>query len=1018
MGLAQQTNEYCHSTVATERPAGLGRCSVPSDAVEFAVLGPLEVRTAAGAVSVRRGLPRTLLLALLLRPGQTVSSDFLMDVLWGDDQPRNPANALQIQVSYLRKTLGNAEPDGAALLETRAGGYSLVVGRDRIDAHVFESTAKRFVPIGALESVWALTAAVEEVDAALALWRGEALEDVAGMEFARGEATRLDELRWAATERRIELLLRLGRHMEAIGDLVQLVQLMPLRERFHEQLVLALYRSGRQADALRAYNEARRTLAEELGLDPGADLRDLQRAVLQHDPSLNWIRPPTGSESDAAAPAARAVEPVPNSKLANARLPVPVSPLIGRDAELIRLVDLLEHHRALTLTGPAGAGKTRLAIDLATRQPRPVWYVDLSPIDDPALAAPTVAAAAGVSVAPGDDPVHAIAEAVASQHALLVLDTCEHLATSVAQLASAVLRSGPDVHVLATSRRALGLSGEFAWPVPPLDLPSPDATSAAEITSHAAVALFIQRATAVRPDLEVDDDVATDIAAVCLALDGLPLAIELAAARTDVLSPAAVRARLEDRFSLLVNGGADVAERQQTLRAAIDWSFDLLTPDQRTFFARLGTFAGTFDLDAALTVAGAGLPEPFELLASLVKQSMVTRAGQERYRLLDTLRAYALAVLADLDADSTRERHAAFYVKLAEQAETGIRGHDQQAWLDRCRSDVNNLRAALEWTLLTGDVERAARQAGALAWFWTLNGMLTEAINHLERLVAVEDLPAGTRAKCLWGYGLLAASLGRLETARDAGYLAADLARSCGEIVTIGYGLNAAAVAEWALGNHDCSLAAHSEAIQLLEKVDDPWGLAICTVLQARTLFDRRDPEAPAVAQQGVEHARRAGDLHVLGIALTQIAQIAIVEGDHDAAVNSASEALGLQERIGYTEGMVFALHVLGHAHRLTGDDETARSLHRQALRLASRIGHTAAMCEAMEDLARAETTERPAFAHVLLRAARDERAARQLPLRQRDANELAQLEEWLSSLSTEPITDRPFTSLIAELTE
>jgi predicted ATPase/DNA-binding SARP family transcriptional activator len=985
--------------------------------VEFAILGPLEVRAPAGAVPIRRGLPRTLLIALVLRPGQTVSSDFLVELLWGDnDLPRNPANALQIQISYLRKTLGNAEPDGAALLETRAGGYALVVDRDRVDAHRFESITKQLAPLDTLRSSETLSAALDEVNAALALWRGDALEDMADAEFARGEITRLDELRWGATERRIDLLLQLGRHSEAVGDLSELVQRLPLRERIHEQLVLALYRSGRQAEALRAYEDVRRTLSEELGLDPGPELRGLERAVLHHDPALDWTPPPSEQTAGQSA-TAPAVESSVHAVAPTGRLPIPLSPLIGRDAELTRLVDLLHGHRALTLTGPAGAGKTRLAIDLAARRTEPVWYVDFSPIDDPALVAPTCAAATTVTLTPGEDAVRSIADTLASRHGLLLLDTCEHVLSAAAELASTVLRAAPNVRVLSTSRRALGLSGEFAWPVPPLALPPPDAVGAGEITSHAAVRLFVERAQAVRPDVDLDDRTAADIAAICLALDGLPLAIELAAARTDLLSPAAIRSRLTDRFDLLVDGGADAAARQQTLRGAIDWSFELLTSEQGTLFARLGVFAGTFDLDAALEVAGAGLPNALELLASLVKQSMVSRAGSDRYRLLDTLRAYALGVLAELDADDTRARHATYYTQLAERGEIAIRGPEQLEWLDRFRSDINNLRAALEWSLLTGDVGQAARQAGALAWFWTLNGMLTEAIDHLERLVGAQDISAAIRAKCVWGYALLAASLGRLETARDAGYLAAELGRGCGDPAGTAYGLNAAAVAEWALGHHDRSLRAHAEAIELLAKIEDQWGLAVCKVLQARTLFDRHDPDAPQVAREGVEHARRAGDLHVLGIALTQIAQLAIADGDPSAAVSGAAEALDLQEQIGYTEGTVSALHVLGQAHRLAGDVDEARALHRRALALASRIGHAAAMCEAMEDLARAEAPEQPGFACALLRAARAEREARGVPLRQRDAEDLLALERALPSTEDAAGQDHTFTSLVEELT-
>jgi predicted ATPase len=906
----------------------------------------------------------------------------------------------------LRKSLG------AGVLDTRAGGYAIAVTRDAVDAHRFEAAVKGFPAIGSLEGAPALHAALDGVDAALALWRGEALEDVADEDFARGEVVRLDELRWAAIERRIDLLLRLGRHGEAVGDLSELVQRAPLRERFHEQLVLALYRSGRQADALRAYDDARKILTEELGLDPGQALQDLERAVLQHDPALDWVALTPAPAAAPAPPTSTAAAPPPGV----GRVPVPLSPLIGRDDELSRLRDLLAAHRALTLTGPAGAGKTRLAIGLATSTDEQVWYVDLSPIEDPSLVASACAAATGVAIAPGDDAARSIADTLATQHGLLVLDTCEHVLATAGQVAATVLRAASGVRVLATSRRALGLSGEFAWPVPPLALPPTVAVTSDDITAHAAVQLFVERARAVNPDLEVDDRAAADIAAICLTLDGLPLAIELAAARAELLSPAAIRERLTDRFDLLVGGGVDAAERQQTLRAAIDWSFELLTDDQRSFFARLGAFAGTFELDAALAVAGDSFDGPLDLLASLVKQSMVTRAGPDRYRLLDTLRAYALDALADRDADDTRDRHAEFFTVLAEEGELAIRGPDQLVWLDRFRSDVHNFRAALEWALLTGDTDRAARLAGALAWFWTLNGMLTEAIGHLERLVAVETTPAPIRARCVWGYALLAASLGRLVDARDAGYFAAHLGREGDDPVGAAYGLNAAAVAEWALGEHDRSLSAHSEAIDLLTPVGDEWGLAICKILRARTLFDLADDTAVAVAEEGVEHARRAGDVHVLGIALTQVAQHAIGDGDHVAAIAAASEALALQEQIGYTEGTVSALHVLGQAHRLAGDVDGARDLHRRALTLASRIGHAAATCEAMEDLARTEADTRPELAAEMLRAARRERDDRALPLRHRDAEELSALEASLDA-ADDGTAGRSVSSLVAELT-
>ena len=975
-------------------------------------MGPLEVRAGSDVVSIRHGLPRALLIALLLRTGQSVSASFLIDVLWGDDLPRNPANALQIQVSYLRKQLAGGASDGTAPLETRPGGYSLVAEPAAIDVFRFEAAMRDLPPPDTLLDELAVRHALDHVDAALEMWRGQALEDVATMDFARGEITRLEELRSAALERRMDLLLLLGRHNDVVSDLSELVRRMPLRERFREQLVLALYRAGRQGDALRAFDDARRTLVDELGIDPGPELRRLERRVLEQDPSLDWapITKVRAAERPTVGPTGSAPPP-----RGTGRLPVPLSSLVGRSAELARLADVLDRHRALTLTGPAGAGKTRLAIELASRSSLPVCYVDFSPIDDPKLVGPTVASAAGVTASsPGEDPVASIAATLAPLEMLVVLDTCEHVAGAVAQLASVVLGAAPGVRMLATSRRTLGLSGEFAWPVPPLDLPPPDAATLAEIAPHAAVALFLERATAVRPDLDVDDAMAADIAAICVALDGLPLAIELAAVRSEALSHEAIRARLEDRFALLIDGSSDATQRQQTLRAAIDWSYELLAPGQRRFFARLGVFAGTFDLEAALDVAGPGLDAPVDLLASLVKQSMVARAGRDRYRLLDTLRAYALEALAQLDADDTRKRHATVYVALAEQGEMGIRGAGQHAWLEHLRGDINNFRAALEWCLMTGDTTSAGRLGGALAWFWTLNGMLAEAIQQLEQLVAIEDMSPATRAKCLWGYALLSASLGRLGTARDAGGRAVDLARSCGDDAGAAYGLNAVAVAEWALGNHDRSLDAHREALALLDTLDDPWGQAVCNVLQARTLFDIGDRDAAAVAREGVDHARRAGDAHVLGIALTQIAQIAIADGNTGAKA-AAAEALDLQEAIGYTEGMVSALHVLGQAHRIAGDLDAARAHHRRALALAARIGHAAAMCEAIEDLARDESTQHPELANRLLGASRAERERRGLPLRQRDAADLARLEVAFAGSPAEH-DERAFADLVAEL--
>ncbi|MFN2504700.1 MAG: BTAD domain-containing putative transcriptional regulator [Acidimicrobiales bacterium] len=947
--------------------------------MRFGILGPLVVAEGDTPVEIRRGIPRTLLIALLLRGGETVGAGALMELLWGDDLPRNPANALQIQVSYVRRMLGSAEAGGSQRIVTRAGGYAIELGPDELDAQEFDRLVREAAARRSGGSADDLVAALELFDRALALSRGDALEDVAGEAFVIGEVTRLEECRWAAVEARNNVLLALGRHAELVGELGQLVNRLPLRERFQEQLILALYRSGRQADALRSYANARRVLVEELGLEPGSRLQELEHAVLAQDRSLDWKRP--------AGPPAATPSPTTAAQFTGGTLPVPMASLVGREAELASARQLLGRARILTLTGPAGAGKSRLAMELAHLEAEvgTVWFVDLASVTTDDRVAAVVAAALGVPSAPDEDTVTAVTGALAIEQALLLLDTCEHVPAGAAEVASRVLRRCPKMRVLATSRRPLGISGEIAWPVPPLALPPPRSTSREEIASFAAVALFCERAEAVRPNFALTDSNAADVAAICLALDGLPLALELAAARADVLTPAAILARLQNRFDLLVEGGRDAAARQQTLRAALDWSFELLTPDQRRFFARLGVFSGSFGLDAAVTVAGDGFADPLSLLSALVRHSMVSVAGDDRYRLLDSLRAYAVELLGKEEA-GTRHRHARYYTDLAETGEQGIVGADQVVWLADLRADVPNFRAAVEWSFAAGEYELAARVAGALGWFWTLEGMLDEAVGYLERAVTHSDLPPLVRSKALWGLGLIASSLGRLERARQAGAESVALARAAGDPVACARGLNTLGVTEWALGHLETAASAQDEAISLLESSGDLWGMGVCTALRARTALDAGDPEGERLARAALPVARASGDRHVIGIALEQLAQLELAAGRAESAKEAAAECLAMHQVVGYTEGTVAALHVLARSVAGGGDTKEARLLHLRALSLATRIGHAAAVCEALEGLAALAAAEQD-FEETLrlLDAAQREREARGLPLRALD---------------------------------
>ncbi len=986
------------------------------------MLGALEVRDGDRVVEIRRGIPRLLLLALILRAGETVSSDTLAEIIWGDDQPAHPANALQTQISYLRKALAAVSPPDRQPLATRPGGYVLDIPPEHVDAVRFQKAVERGRRQADVGTAPALAAALDEFDGALALWRGEALADSGGHHFALGDVTRLEELKLSATEARLDCLLALGRHGEAAGDLAALVADHPLRERFYEQLMLALYRSGRQADALRTYDRARKVLAEQLGLDPGPSLQRMERLVFEQSPELAWTPPPAGEPPPSESPGTSAGGPRPR----RGAVPVPVSRLIGRESDVARVTDLLDRGRLVTLTGLGGAGKTSLALDIAGRavQEGAVWFVDLGGVNDDSLVALAVAAALGIPTKPDEDPVSTLANALAGEPALLVLDTCEHVVDGVAGVVGALLATCAHLRVLATSRRPIGIRGEVSWTVPPLAVPPPNAT-VDDVRAVPSVMLFVERAAAVRPEFSLSEQNAADVASICQALDGLPLAIELAAARADVLGPGAIKARLCDRFALLVDGPRDAAARQRTLRAAIDWSFELLSSQERRLFLLLSVFAGPFDLDAATALAGPDLGNPLQALAGLVRQSMVAVVGDDQYRLLDTPREYGRERLrAEGDAHAAHERHARFYVELAAAAHEGIHGGRQASSLVRLRAALPNLRAAIEWSFDHGQEELGARIVGSLSWFFMLEGMFAEGLAYLQRAEESGDrLSRFTRARIAYGIGLLAAPLGRLEQARRASATSVSLAREGGDHRAVADALAALSVTEWALGDVSTAAAHQDEAIELYDALRDPWRKVDILVLRARTALDERDPQARQLLAEAIPLARSLGDRHSIGMALAQLSQVAFGEERYEEAADLAAEALAAHEALNEPEATAGALHLLGRARLALGDVETARTLHRRALELAASIGHVGAICEAIEDFAAVAAEEGDwESALRLIEVAGRERATRQVPLRAVEADRVSRLRRELQgraqpgSWADRGFEPSPLETVIAEL--
>jgi predicted ATPase len=750
----------------------------------------------------------------------------------------------------------------------------------------------------------------------------------------------------------------------------------PLRERFYELLMVAQYRSGRQAEALRSFDLARQLLIDELGVEPGPALRRLQRQVLEQAATLEW-QPP---EPALIAPATHVSSDVSAGSRPRPMIPMSIGPLFGRAAHLDRIAALLSCGRIVTLTGPAGAGKTAVAAELARRiaAQRSAWFVDLDGVEEDELVPLAIASAVGSPTTPNADPLDSLAKAISTQPGLLILDTCEHVIDGVARTASGLLARTDALQILATSRRPLSVRGELAWPIPPLQLPTTD-MSLSELAAVPSVSLFVERAVAVRPDFELTERNAPDVSALCVALDGLPLAIELAAARVDALTPAAIRQRLNDRFSLLVEGGRDAAPRQQTLRAAIDWSIALLSPAQRDAFARLSVFAGPFGLDDAIEIAGSPADDAVTHLASLVRQSMIAVVGDDRYQLLDTLREYGRELLdTEGIADELYERHARHFVRIAALGAEGLWSSEQVDFVNRLRAALPDMRAAIRWAATHDQHELGARIIGSLSWFFMLEGMSTEGLGYLASAEHSSDrLSRFARAGIHYGICVLSSPLGRLEEGRRAGETSVRLAREGGDTRTAAAALAALSVTEWSLGDF-VSAARHQDEALALSDEADLWRRADVLVLRARTAMDQRDPNARQLLDRALALTETIGDLHAAGMGYAQLSLLHYRAEEFAEAIGAAKRSLAAHQALNEPEATAAALHVLGRAQLALGDVPASRAAHLRALDIALAIGHAAALCEAIEDFASILATEGDhQFAAALLELAETERQQR-----------------------------------------
>jgi predicted ATPase/DNA-binding SARP family transcriptional activator len=887
--------------------------------VRIALLGPVTLVDGARGVSIPGEKQRTLLALLALARGEPVSADALVEELWPGAAPSDPTNALQARVSAVRKVVG------ADRVRLTAAGYVLDLAPDDIDACRFEQLVD--AGRGALDDGDHAIAAAR-LEEAIALWSGDvALADVPREGRVQLAAERLEELLAGAHEARIDAELALGRHERVATELRTLVARYPLRERLRAQLMLALYRCGRQADALAAYQNARSTFAEELGLDPGPTLSGLEGAILRHDPSL--------LPGPAARPTIRR----------------PRTSFVGRAADLRGIAAALADDRLVTVVGPGGIGKTRVATEVALRSEVEAWWVGLDSVDDGAGVLPAIALALGV----GEEQLDSW---IATRAMLLVLDNCEQVVDAVASVVEHLLDGTSRLHVLATSREALGVGGERLWPL--AGLPAEEAT-----------ALFEARAPATAGDAA--------LAPLCAELDGMPLAIELAAARTNVLAPAEIMSRLGNRFSVLSQGGRTAVPRHQTLRALVDWSYELLFDDEQRALAALSVFRNRFTMDDAEAVCSAvGLErgDIVDVVGRLVAKSLVM-ADRGSLGLLVTIRDYGAERLDAFGlASEARRAHALCLRDVAATLSPSLLTGDQLAAIDALAARDDDLNAALDWCEATGEHDAALAICAALGWYWYVRGVWWAARRRLESVLAQPDGDPVARGGSL---GWLAHFTLVTDADTDAAREAATEQHALG-------GEAGVAVLQAQADVHLMRVAAMSgdmpgiaepmnDAARRLADLDEPFWAGWCPYFASvAALSAGRVDEAEPLINEVVDHFRRAGERWALFNALLHGGTFLELRGRLDEAAQWFGEALVHTGALRFRSAEARARVRLASVSEALGDADTAAEVCAQVMDLARELGdgtllNTTCVVRARVARARGELDEADALTEAVLRA-------------------------------------------------
>jgi predicted ATPase/DNA-binding SARP family transcriptional activator len=896
-----------------------GGAKLVGSEIDVRLLGPLEVDVSGERVRFEGVKQRRLFVLLALRAPEPVSADELLEVLWGDELPAGASQALRKQISRLRRRLGEGSP-----VRHRGAGYALEIDPKAVDCRRFEGLlhgARLAVGRGDPGR------AAADLRAALALWRGAALADHRFDEFAQHEIGRLEELRIAAIEERLEAELAGGGDADLVGELQALVAEHPLREKLRAQLMVALYRAGRQAEALETMRVGRRLLVDELGIEPGPDLRRLERMILAHDPELMAERSP-------------AVLP--------ARLPVPANETVGREGELAEMGELLVRPgvRLVTLVGPSGVGKTRLALEagraVADRFPGGAVHVNLDGVEDAGVLVPEAATALGVVAATPAELGERLGRATRGAPALLILDGFDRFVEEAAQVGQ-LLAAVENLTLLATSQAPLRLTGEHLYRVQPLA-----ASNAAE--------LFMARASAAGADWRLDDDPAI-VDAICARLDGLPLAIELAADRARFLPSQALLDRLEHRLELLTEGARDLPARQQSLRATLEWSWEALDRPEQILLGRLTVFEAGASLEAAEAVCDGELAGSLEAVVSslLDKSSLLRtdsgRGAQPRFGMLDTVREFGAERAAERgDLAAVERRHAHYFLAYCEHAAEQAARTDRREWLDRLAQERGNIRLAFERLLRAGAADEAMRVAIAFARALPWDAHAHEVRGWLAQALEAPG-PATRRASGLYWDGRLALSQGRFGDAGARLEAALVAARAAREPAVEAVALAALGRRAVLVADPDAAVICDS-AVTAARRVGEPILVADALLMEAGACERGADWErAGRLAGEALVLFRAAGDPYGAATALAEQGWYDMVHGRLDAAEERLNEAVELRRRHGDDRRLVEPL--IDHAWLMLvrRSDEQAQRGFLDCLRLARQVDDQFNVGEALAGL-------------------------------------------------------------------